>query len=751
MPRIVSILFLFTLVLAACRTSSGGGIGTGTGVMDLSRNEAQARLKKGDIGFILHAEIHRMDELSRVDPSAPFYMGLLVESAGDKLRAARLFESALGSPLSKVKREAARKLIPVLVELKDREQAERILRLLEKNKSPTEELITLKGAALYVLDRYAEAISLLPERKENPSPRDIPEKAWQEFSLWNNSLRVLASLGRQNPGLQFPAQDIQKLRELFFNSSANVAYRWAYEELIRLFDQALPMAEKTAIAGRLAMLGSAYSEALVHFNTVQNTALFLTYTPLLSDLGRAYSNTASKREEGFKRLTDWESAIRTGRNNPVAELSKEQQNVVCYNLLFYTGRIRRQQGKHGEAAALFTRALALAQDPVQEDACIWYVLSSTFTEKPENVTALVKTYASRWNQDDEFYDVLDRLSCYLVAEKKWNDMADVFTAIRNGKDGATIARLAYLLGRAVSLGYVTIQGMTAQDFYAIAYEKGDASFYYRALAASRLGRTVLPAETRSAKTAEPVPRGDELEFFVKFFEYGAWSYAMPYLRENADRYTKQELRILARTFAGSGRYLESIQITGIFMRRENYVMETSDLELYYPKPFIALIEKHAKANDLHPYVLLGLIRTESAFIPDIGSHAGAVGLTQIMPATGREVAATIKRRGGPDFAVDGEVDLTDPEINVHMGAFYLKDLINSMGSPMLALMGYNGGPGRIRRLRRAAPSLPEDIFIETVNITETRNYGKRVMAAAAAYGYLYYGMSMHEVVASIFK
>jgi len=742
MPRFVFTFFLLTFAFVSCGASK---------VMDLSRNEASERLKKGDIGFILYAGISRMNELSRVDPSAPFYAGLLVESAGDKLRAARLFEAALGSSIPKVKREAARKLIPVLAELKDREQAQRIIRLTDKTKTPPAEWITLKGAALYVLGRYADAVSLLPELASNPSPSDIPEKVWEELSLWNKAFRMLAAQGQQKKETLPSAEDTQKLREFFFGSPTNTSYRWAYEELARFFNPALSIDDKTTVAGRLAVLGNAYSEALVHFNAVRDDSLFFRYTPLLNDLGRAYSNTASKREEGFKRFTDWESAIRTGKDSPVSGLVIAEQNSVRYSLLFYAGRIRRQQGKHGEAAALFTRALALTPDPVQKDACIWYILSSTFTEKPENVPALIKTYANRWNNDDDFYDILDRLSCYLAAEKKWDDMADVFTAIRSGKDGATIARLAYLLGRAVSLGYVSIRGMTARDFYTIAYEKGDASFYYRALAASRLGKTVIPAETQSARKAEPAPRGDELEFFVKFFEFGARLYAMPYLRENADRYTRQELRILAVTFAGSGRYLESIQITGIFMRRDNYVMETADLELYYPKPFAALIEKHANANKIHPYVLLGLIRTESAFIPDIGSHAGAVGLAQIMPATGREVAASIKKRGGPDFAADGEIDLTDPEINVHMGAFYLRDLTDTLGSPMLALLGYNGGPARIRRLRRAAPSLPEDIFIETVSITETRNYGKRVMAAAAAYGYLYYGMSMHEVVSSIFK
>jgi len=70
---------------------------------------------------------------------------------------------------------------------------------------------------------------------------------------------------------------------------------------------------------------------------------------------------------------------------------------------------------------------------------------------------------------------------------------------------------------------------------------------------------------------------------------------------------------------------------------------------------------------------------------------------------------------------------------------------------MLALMGYNGGSARINRLRRASPNLPADLFLETVAINETRDYGKRVMTAAAAYAYFYYNMPMHEIVYSAFR
>ncbi|MDR2700999.1 MAG: lytic transglycosylase domain-containing protein [Spirochaetaceae bacterium] len=745
----VFLLFFSFLAFGSCGAK---------GVMEITRDEAAKKIKKGDITFILHADLSGMNELSRLDPSSPFYAGLLVESAGDTLRAAHLFEAALDSPIPKVKREAARKLIPLLAEFKDKEQAERIFRFLQKNKSTLEELITLNGAALYVLGRYAEALVLFPVQGKNPSVENIPEKIWEEISLWNSAFRLMSLINQQKSNQQKSNQQILpagELRAFFFNSTTGAAYRWAYEELLRTFDYALPVEDKAAIAGRLAVSGNVYPEALLHFSGIKDESLFLMFNPLLNDLGRAYAAVAAKREEGFKLLGDWESAIRTGKNSPLSGLSAAEQNAVRYSLLFYEGRIRRQQGKHGEAVALFTRALALTRDAVQEDACIWYILNSSFTEKPENVPELIKTYAPRWHDDDDFYDIMDKLTSYLVTEKKWADLADVFFAIRNGKDGATKARIAYLLGRAVSLGYLSgrsARNMTARDFFTIAYEQKDASFYYRALAASKLEKNLTPVENRTERAAaEPAPRADELEFFVKFFEYGAASYANAYLRENAGRYTKQELRIIARTFAASGLSRESIQITGIFMRRENYVMETADLELYYPWLFSELIEKNALTYGLHPSLYFGLIRTESAFVPGIVSSAGAVGLAQFMPSTAKEVAAQIKRRGGPDYAADGAVNLTDPEINTHMGAVYLSDLIDSMGSPMLALMGYNGGPARIRRLRRAAASLPEDIFVETVAITETRNYGKRVMAAAAAYGYLYYGLPMHKTVSEIYK
>jgi soluble lytic murein transglycosylase len=75
---------------------------------------------------------------------------------------------------------------------------------------------------------------------------------------------------------------------------------------------------------------------------------------------------------------------------------------------------------------------------------------------------------------------------------------------------------------------------------------------------------------------------------------------------------------------------------------------------------------------------------------------------------------------------------------------------------MLALLAYNGGMGRVRRWlaadrQQAGGGLPYDLFLESVEFSETREYGRQVLAAASVYSYLYYGMSIEETAASIYR
>jgi soluble lytic murein transglycosylase len=154
--------------------------------------------------------------------------------------------------------------------------------------------------------------------------------------------------------------------------------------------------------------------------------------------------------------------------------------------------------------------------------------------------------------------------------------------------------------------------------------------------------------------------------------------------------------------------------------------------LYYPIEEDGLLAARAKEVELDPSVLRGLVRQESVFDARARSHAGAVGLMQLMPATAKSLSRSVLHsRYRNDF-------LYDPGANATLGAAYLKRLIGQFeGSTVLALAAYNGGPSRIARIARENPRLSEDELFESIPVYETRDYVRRVLLYSESYRELY--------------
>lgn len=125
-------------------------------------------------------------------------------------------------------------------------------------------------------------------------------------------------------------------------------------------------------------------------------------------------------------------------------------------------------------------------------------------------------------------------------------------------------------------------------------------------------------------------------------------------------------------------------------------------------------------------------RQESEFNPDAESSAGARGLMQILPSTGKRIAKMM----GLGFDANR---LFEPEYNVRIGSWYLGHLIdNFKGSYTMAIAGYNAGPARplkwSREFGRPGENLEDTInWIETIPFAETRNYVQRVMENLQVY------------------
>jgi soluble lytic murein transglycosylase-like protein len=106
----------------------------------------------------------------------------------------------------------------------------------------------------------------------------------------------------------------------------------------------------------------------------------------------------------------------------------------------------------------------------------------------------------------------------------------------------------------------------------------------------------------------------------------------------------------------------------------------------------------AGRNGLDPALVLAVIHVESRFDAFAVSKVGALGLMQIVPSTGRELA----KRIGVEW--HGPQTLFDPVANVRLGVAYLKQLRDRYGDTRMALAAYNWGPGRIdQRLRKGSP------------------------------------------------
>ncbi|HET7693736.1 MAG TPA: transglycosylase SLT domain-containing protein [Gemmatimonadota bacterium] len=153
----------------------------------------------------------------------------------------------------------------------------------------------------------------------------------------------------------------------------------------------------------------------------------------------------------------------------------------------------------------------------------------------------------------------------------------------------------------------------------------------------------------------------------------------------------------------------------------------------YPRGFAATIDAEARAHGLDAYYVSALIRQESLYRPGAVSPVGAVGLMQVMPATGAEIADST---GWPQY--DPAI-LTDPAISLHFGSRYLEDqLARFDGFWPAVLAAYNGGPHNVA-LWWEFPEreLDPELWIDRIPYKETRNYVKNVIAQYAAYRRLY--------------
>ncbi len=285
------------------------------------------------------------------------------------------------------------------------------------------------------------------------------------------------------------------------------------------------------------------------------------------------------------------------------------------------------------------------------------------------------------------------------------------------------------------------------------YNKLDSrlpNYYYADMARVRLKEIgARPAATEPILEAippldppgDPDPPDDDLRVQKArlLANAGLVDFAAHELREAdaADKDHRWSAAEIAKIYIDYGQYNRALQL----MKRavpSYFALDISDLprdywEMLFPRPYWTDLKRFAASNRLDPYLVASLIRQESEFNPGAVSGSNALGLMQLLPVTGRQVAREMKIRR---FS---EPQLLVPTTNLELGIRYFRGLVDKFGGQTeYALAAYNAGPERVESWLSEKYRDPQE-FVESIPFTETREYVEAIMRNAGLYRQLYSG------------
>ena len=150
----------------------------------------------------------------------------------------------------------------------------------------------------------------------------------------------------------------------------------------------------------------------------------------------------------------------------------------------------------------------------------------------------------------------------------------------------------------------------------------------------------------------------------------------------------------------------------------------------HPRTYAEYVEKYSRMYGVPEEVIFATIRTESNFVSNAVSSAGAVGLMQLMPDT----FLWLCEKNGEEL--DAGM-LYDPETNIRYGTCYLAYLYSEFGLWETVYAAYNCGPGRVKEWQTSEDYADENGVLINIPFKETAGYVKKVSKAVAIYEKLY--------------
>ncbi len=415
----------------------------------------------------------------------------------------------------------------------------------------------------------------------------------------------------------------------------------------------------------------------------------------------------------------------------LTKASKNLSGMARLDSLEMLGRIYRKARNYGSALFFLREVADNTLNVIQRDRSIWFVIDILLRRSVKDALEYVKKTYLLWSDYGYFEDVLNDITSKLVISKRWQDIYQLYELLRDrGPDGVN-ERLISILKGLIRKGEFSLNStalsLLNEDVERVLRDSPHS--YYGLVLGYMSGKLQVVGDVDgdidSGFKRVVAERDIPFRYVAGFFDFGLGLKGYMNAIERRNYLSPNELLQIAELLNNRGFFRQSINITRLYIGRVDKALYNCRVRsLYYPRVYLGAIGDSAQKYGIDEFVILSLIREESHFDAKIVSRAGAVGLTQMLPITARDVARKL-RITNPE--------LTDPVVNIELGVKHLSDLYKRLNSMVKALIAYNAGLARLRGWERRFGDLDDFLFIEALPFGETREYVEKIVLSSVYY------------------
>ena len=521
------------------------------------------------------------------------------------------------------------------------------------------------------------------------------------------------------------------------------------------------LAEENLAGPFVPTAGQIYSRAEIFFTSYDyNSALEELNEILEGDhvndlINSLYSKVLFKKGMCYYNLNDYGQS----RDYLIQSYEKYSLGSVADDSLFFTGRALTNLDQTDDAISYYKKLLNLFPNSNYCDDALYRIGRIYYFE--ENYTKAADYFqrvSSEYPGGDKTADALWELGRIKYVSSDYDSASTVFSDYASSYKGTSLEEKGLFWQAKCH------QKLEENDKAAVLYRKIinlNSYSYYTFASMEMLAGMGIETEIReidnqldpeNPQIADVIPdiysfleqdsysedERNHINKAIELYELEFYNSASLEIEAAEDEIEEEPSGILkiGTLFLKSNDYAGSIKIVYENFNRLESKLDEPHMDylyyLYYPYGYKEAVQKYSAQYALDPLFTLAVIRQESHFMPLAGSYAGAQGLMQIMPATGKGIARQI---GILDY---NDAILLDPDTNIKMGTFYLRQQLDNFDQNQFYCLGaYNGGPGKMSEWISERGSMDIDEFIENISYEQTREYIKIVMGNYYLYQMLY--------------